>query len=175
MTRADHTSGTDRLAETASLLGLADDDIVINVQGDEPNMPPAVITVLLNLLKNCDAPMATLCTPLSPQAAADPNKVKVVFDQHNYALYFSRAKIPFDRDGHAAAEYFLHMGIYAYRVSFLKKFTSLPQTKLEKTEKLEQLRALENGYRIRIAAVDYHGVGIDTPQDYAEFVASRRK
>lgn len=175
MTRADHTSGTDRLAEAAASLGLADDDIVINVQGDEPNIPPSLITTLMDLLKNSDAPMATLCTPLDAQAAADPNKVKVVFDLHNNALYFSRAKMPFDRDGNANAEYFLHLGIYAYRVAFLKKFTSLAPTRLEKTEKLEQLRALENGYRIRIAAVDYHGVGIDTPHDYAEFVASVRK
>ena len=174
MTRTDHTSGTDRLAEAAAILGLADDDIVINVQGDEPNMPPALITTLLGLLKNTDAPMATLCTPLDPQTAADPNKVKVVFDKLNNALYFSRAKMPFDRDGNASAEYFLHMGIYAYRVAFLKKFTSLEPTRLEKTEKLEQLRALENGYRIRIAAVDYHGVGIDTPEDYAKFVADQK-
>jgi len=172
MTRVDHTSGTDRLAEAAGLLELADTDIVINVQGDEPNIPPVLITTLINLLKNSDAPMATLCTPLDTQAAADPNKVKVVFDKLNNALYFSRAKMPFDRDGNAGAEYFLHLGIYAYRVAFLKKFTSLAPTRLEKTEKLEQLRALENGYRIRIAAVDYHGVGIDTPEDYAEFVAS---
>lgn len=175
MTRVDHTSGTDRLAEAASLLNLADDDIVINVQGDEPNIPPVLITTLIKLLENSDAPMATLCTPLDTQAAADPNKVKVVFDKLNNALYFSRAKMPFDRDGNAGAEYFLHLGIYAYRVAFLKKFTSLAPTKLEKTEKLEQLRALENGYRIRIAAVDYHGVGIDTPHDYAEFVASLKK
>lgn len=176
MTRDDHTSGTDRLAEAADILELSDDDIVINVQGDEPDIPVAVIAQLRDMLVESQAPMATLCTKLSPELADDPNKVKVVFDQQSpaRALYFSRAKIPHDRDKNQNPDYFLHMGIYAYRVWFLKKFAALAPTTLENIEKLEQLRAMENGYQIAIAPVEYTGVGIDTPEDYAEFVAKMK-
>ncbi len=169
MTREDHPSGTDRLAEAAEKLHLADDDIVINVQGDEPSMPPACIKRLAELISTSDAPMATLATPLPAGQAANPNKVKVVCDRSGMAMYFSRSPIPYDRDG-AGAEYLLHLGIYAYRAAFLKKFAATAPTPAEKTEKLEQLRALEHGWRIAVAVVEYAGGGIDTPEDYAEFV-----
>ncbi len=115
--------------------------------------------------------MATLAAPLPADQADDPNKVKVVLAANGTALYFSRAKIPFDRDDQGSVAYLLHLGIYAYRVAFLKRFAAMAATPAEQTEKLEQLRALENGHRIVAAVVDYDGVGIDTPEDYADFVA----
>jgi len=175
MTRADHTCGTDRLAETADILNLADDDIVVNVQGDEPDIPPSLVDELVSLVTTTGCPMATLCTPMSAAEAADPNKVKVVFSDAGRALYFSRAKIPHQRDlAGPAAKHYLHIGIYAYRVNFLKTFSKLPPAKLERVEKLEQLRALENEYPIAVKPVRYDGVGIDTPEDYAAFVARRK-
>ena len=122
------------------------------------------------MIENSDAPMGTLCTPMSSEMADDPNRVKVVFDGTDSAMYFSRAKIPFNRDDDVDAKYFLHLGIYAYRVGFLKRFSQLTPTVGEQTEKLEQLRALEHGYAIVIKSVDYDGAGIDTPEDYEAFV-----
>ncbi len=178
MTRTDHANGTERLAEAAELLGLADDDIVVNVQGDEPDIPPAMVDTLVEMLRNYDAHMATLCTPLSAELAKDSNRVKVVFigcgDDSagpGRALYFSRSLIPFNRDNLADVQYFLHLGIYAYRVSFLKLYATLAPTPLQQAENLEQLRALEHGYTIAIQPVNYSGNGIDTPEDYAEFVS----
>jgi len=169
MTRADHASGTDRLAEAADALGLADDDIVVNVQGDEPEIDPAYIDRLVDLLVDSGAPMATLAAPLDERAAANPNNVKVVLAADGAALYFSRAPIPCDRDG-TGAEYLLHMGIYAYRKRFLTAFAAWPRTPLERVERLEQLRALENGHRIAVGVVPAAAPGIDTPEDYAAFV-----
>lgn len=170
MTRPDHQTGTDRIAEVAERLSLADDDIVVNVQGDEPEIPPACIADLIELLKRSDAPMATLATPLGADQADDPNRVKVVCDLNGRAMYFSRSKIPHDRDGGSQVEYYLHLGIYAYRAGFLREFTRLPQTPAERAEKLEQLRALQHGHAIIVGTVLYRGEGIDTPEDYAEFV-----
>ena len=175
LTSPDHATGTDRLAEAAELLGLADDDIVVNVQGDEPDMPPELVDTLVDLLDGGDCPMATLCVPLRAEQADDPNKVKVVFNSAGRAMYFSRAKIPYDRQGAPGAEYYLHLGIYAYRVKFLKEFTRMDHTSTENSEKLEQLRALENGYPIAIQVVQYDGCGIDTPEDYAAFVKQMKK
>ncbi len=169
MTRADHTSGTDRLAEAAEILHLADDDIVVNVQGDEPDMPGGSIDQLVELLIDTDCPMATLATRLSIEDAANPNNVKVVMRRDGRAMYFSRARIPLDRDD-GFDDYLLHLGIYAYRVAFLKQFTKLEPTPAEQTEKLEQLRALEHGFDIAVAATSHTGSGIDTPEDYAAFV-----
>lgn len=174
MTRADHQSGTDRLAEAAEILSLADDDIVINVQGDEPDMPAECIDMLVDMMSESSVAMATFATPLSAQDAADPNKVKVVLRRDGRAMYFSRSRIPYDRDNAANVEYLLHLGIYAYRVSFLKEFAALSPTVCEQTECLEQLRALEHGYDILVAKTDYDGHGIDTPEDYAEFLQSVR-
>ena len=169
MTRADHTTGTDRLAEAAETLGLADEDIVVNVQGDEPEIDPGHIDRLVGLLVDSGAAMATLSAPLAAGAAASPDNVKVVLAGDGTALYFSRARIPHDRDA-AGARYLLHMGIYAYRKRFLLTFAASPPTPLERVEKLEQLRALESGHRIAVGVVPSATPGIDTPEDYAAFV-----
>jgi len=153
------------------MLSLDDDDIVVNVQGDEPEVPCECVDMLIELIQSCDAPMATLGSPLPPGRADDPNKVKVVCARDGTALYFSRAKIPHDRDGKGGTAYLLHLGLYAYRVAFLKQFTASPPTPLEQVEKLEQLRALERGHKIAVAVVNYRGHGIDTPEDYHAFVA----
>ncbi|MFP4107316.1 MAG: 3-deoxy-manno-octulosonate cytidylyltransferase [Phycisphaerae bacterium] len=170
MTSTECRTGTDRLAEAARKLDLTADDVVVNVQGDEPDIPPSCIDRLINLLETDTAPMATLATRLLPNSAADPNRVKVVFDRNGLALYFSRAKIPHDRDATGEVDYYLHLGIYAYRVGFLEEFAAMENTPAESAEKLEQLRALENGYRIAVAPVSYDGNGIDTREDYAAFV-----
>ena len=173
MTRADHPSGTDRIAESAEKLGLEDDDIVVNVQGDEPEMPGACVDQLVELLAGGDWAMATLATPLSDDEADDPNKVKVVLRHDGRALCFSRSRIPFDRDSSREVRYLLHLGIYAYRVAFLKRYAALPPTPAEQAEKLEQLRALESGFDIAVGLTDYRGGGIDTPADYEAFVSRR--
>jgi len=174
MTRPDHPCGTDRINEAAAKLELAEDDIVVNVQGDEPDMDSTCVDKLVALLEGSDAPMATLAAALPAEQAEDPHKVKVVLDSRGRAMYFSRSRIPYDRDRSGAIRYLLHLGIYAYRVEVLKKSAALPPTPAAKAEKLEQLRALEHGYAIAVAVVDYHGLGIDTPADYAAFVARVR-
>lgn len=174
MTSVDCRTGTDRLAEAAERLKLTGADIVVNVQGDEPNMSPANVDKLIGLLENSDAPMATLAAPLPAESVADPAKVKVVADLSGRAMYFSRSAIPFDRDGKGGVKWLLHIGVYAYRVEFLRKYARLPSTPAEQAEKLEQLRALEHGHTIRLAVVDYAGCGIDTPEDYERFVAACR-
>jgi 3-deoxy-manno-octulosonate cytidylyltransferase (CMP-KDO synthetase) len=171
MTSEDCASGTDRLAQAAAAIGLSDEDIVINVQGDEPDMPGECIDRLADLMQTTDAPMATLATPLPASQAGDPNKVKVALTADGQAMYFSRAPIPFDREGEGAAGHLLHLGIYGYRAGFLKTFAALTPTPAEQAEKLEQLRALEHGHAIAVAVVEYAGGGIDTPADYADFVA----
>jgi len=171
MTAATHRCGTDRIAEAARKLGLADDDVVVNIQGDEPEIPPSCIEALTAMLERTGAPMATLATPLAASQADNPNRVKVVLAKNGQALYFSRSRIPFDRDRSGKAGYLWHLGVYGYRAAFLKKFSALPPTPAEEAEKLEQLRALEHGYPVAVAVVDYDGIGIDTPEDYAAFVA----
>jgi len=166
MTRSDHASGTDRLAEAARELRLADDEIVVNLQGDEPLMEPRLIAEVANILgKQQDVSVATACHPIHDAAAsANPNVVKVVLDAKRYALYFSRAAIPYPRQGKAQA--YRHAGLYAYRVGFLLKFSELEESPLEKTEALEQLRALWHGYRIAVVVSTREiPPGIDTPQD----------
>lgn len=164
-------TGSDRLAEAAETLGLPDDAVVVNVQGDEPEMPGECVDALVTLLEKTDARIATLATPMTPEEAAMPNLTKVVCDAAGMAMYFSRAKIPHDRDGDAGVRYLLHHGIYAYRVAFLKTYAKLPATPAEQAEKLEQLRALEHGYKIAVGVVDYRGGSVDTPAEYARFVA----
>ncbi len=166
MTRADHASGTDRIAEAAQKLGLADEAIVVNVQGDEPLIAPQLIAkVAAALLQNPEASVATACHPIHDAAEfANPNVVKAVLNAKGEALYFSRAGIPHPRQG--AAKALRHVGIYAYRVGFLKRYASLAPSPLEVTEQLEQLRVLWHGYRI--AAVIEEGAippGVDTPAD----------
>jgi 3-deoxy-manno-octulosonate cytidylyltransferase (CMP-KDO synthetase) len=170
MTSPDCRSGSDRLAQAAGLLGLHDDDIIVNVQGDEPDMPPACIDKLVEIVAATAAPMATLATPISARDAANPNRVKVVLAGDGKALYFSRSIIPYDRDGDVTPKYLWHLGIYAYRAGFLKRFAAMAPTPAEQSEKLEQLRALENGFAIYVGVVNYDGMGIDTPEDYEAFV-----
>jgi 3-deoxy-manno-octulosonate cytidylyltransferase (CMP-KDO synthetase) len=176
MTAASHQSGTDRIAEVARIKGWADSDIVVNVQGDEPLIPPAVIDQVAVLLEsNPQAQIATLATPIdSVMEFMDPNAVKVVTDREGRALYFSRAPIPWDREGAAAqlvsqrsfAGARRHVGIYAYRVGGLLKLAALQPGVLEAYEKLEQLRALENGLEIRVAdTVERPGPDVNTAAD----------
>jgi len=165
MTRPDHASGTDRLAEAAGTLRLGDEHVVVNVQGDEPLIPPALIRdVAQRLETQRAASMATACHAIHDAAsAANPNVVKVVLDAQGYALYFSRAAIPFPRE---AATQYRHAGIYAYRVRFLKEYAALPPAPIEKAEALEQLRALWHGHRIAVVVSETDiPPGVDTPQD----------
>ncbi len=176
LTRADHNSGTDRLAEVASQLGLANDAIVVNVQGDEPLIPPAIIDqVAANLAAHAEAGIATLAEPLQDvQALFNPNVVKVSADLNGLALTFSRAPLPWARDAFAASRdqlpvgvpYRRHIGIYAYRAGFLHDFVAWGPCWLENTECLEQLRALWHGVRIHVAdALEAPPAGVDTPED----------
>jgi 3-deoxy-manno-octulosonate cytidylyltransferase (CMP-KDO synthetase) len=181
MTRADHATGTDRVAEVAARIEQA--GIIVNVQGDEPEIAGSTIDRLVSLLQSDrDAPMATLATPIrDPAVYRDPSCVKVVCSRRDRALYFSRSPIPFHRDGlpdPAAASTpvaHLHLGLYAYRREFLLSISSLPRSPLEAAEKLEQLRVLEAGHPIAIGIVDEPCIGIDTPEDYRRFVDRFRK
>lgn len=166
MTRADHASGTDRIAEAARILKLRSEDIVVNVQGDEPLIAPRLIKEVGTLLgKRRDAAVATACHPIrDAAAAANPNVVKVVLDAAGHALYFSRSRIPYPREPGATC--YRHAGIYGYRVGFLKKFARLRPSPLEKSEALEQLRVLWHGYRIAVTVSKADiAPGVDTPQD----------
>ena len=166
MTRADHPSGTDRLAEAAKKLKLKDGDIVVNVQGDEPLIAPTLIRRVGNLLhEKTKASVSTACHAIHDAAAlASPNVVKVVLDAEGYALYFSRARIPYPRAGAAAC--YRHAGIYGYRVGFLRKYARLKPAPLEQAEALEQLRVLWHGYRIAVAVSKAQiPPGVDTPED----------
>lgn len=165
MTRADHESGTDRLAEAATLLKLKARDIVVNVQGDEPLIPARLIARVAALLQEKrGASVSTACHRLEAAQAASPNVVKVVLDAEGYALYFSRSRIPYPRS--PGAPCYRHAGIYAYRVSFLSKYARLRPPALEKAEALEQLRALWHGYRIAVVVSKSEiPPGVDTPQD----------
>jgi 3-deoxy-manno-octulosonate cytidylyltransferase (CMP-KDO synthetase) len=166
MTGAGHASGTDRLAEAARALRLADGEIVVNVQGDEPLIPPALIRAVAARLENeRSVSMATACHALHDAAqAASPHVVKVVLDAQGYALYFSRSRIPYPRAGEAAC--YRHAGIYAYRARFLKQFAALEPAPLERAEALEQLRALWHGHRIAVVVSDAEiPPGVDTPED----------
>jgi 3-deoxy-manno-octulosonate cytidylyltransferase (CMP-KDO synthetase) len=163
MTRADHASGTDRLAEAAALLKLDDRHVVVNVQGDEPLIDPALIRKVADSLGRAD--MSTACHAIHDAASlANPNVVKVVMDASGHALYFSRSRIPYPRDGEAPC--YRHAGIYAYRVGFLKRYAALSPAPLEKAEALEQLRALWHGHRIAVVVSETDiPPGVDTPQD----------
>jgi 3-deoxy-manno-octulosonate cytidylyltransferase (CMP-KDO synthetase) len=174
LTRADHPSGSDRLAEAASLLGLDGDDIVVNVQGDEPLLEPELIDACARALVAApDCVMGTAAHALAdPADAANPNIVKVVLDARRRALYFSRATIPFLRDGGAdagaASPWLRHVGLYAYRAGFLRRFPTLAPGPLETAEKLEQLRVLWHGERIAVHVATFaSGIGVDTPEDLA--------
>lgn len=170
MTRVDHQSGTDRIAEVAQNLNWDNDDIVVNVQGDEPLIDPALIQeVALTLAHSRDAVMATACHAIHDEASMlNPNVVKVVMDADGNALYFSRAPIPYPRDeAHKQSlKAYRHIGIYAYRVGFLKQYAELSVTQLEQIESLEQLRVLHHGYKIAITVTDHApATGVDTQAD----------
>lgn len=179
MTRADHTSGTDRVAEVA---GTLDADVLVNLQGDEPLIEPASVDLLPRLIDlDPEADVATLATPIrSLEQWRDPNCVKVVCDARGRALYFSRSPIPFVRDGlpELSAEpprFLQHLGLYAYRRDFLRQLAALPPEPLEQLEKLEQLRVLAIGRRIRVGIVRHAAGGVDTPEDYERFVQMYRE
>jgi 3-deoxy-manno-octulosonate cytidylyltransferase (CMP-KDO synthetase) len=172
LTSVEHKSGTDRIAEAVKDI---DVEIVVNLQADEPEIDPQNIDFLAELLaNNPDYQMATLAADFqNPKQVANPDIVKVITDSNGRAIYFSRAPIPYDRDKSGVGkiqQYLRHIGIYAYRKQFLLKITALPQTKLEKIEKLEQLRAIENGFSILVGKVKHTCDGIDTPQQYADFI-----
>ena len=167
MTAASHRSGTDRIAEAVSRLDIDDSDIVVNIQGDQPLFEPSQIDeVAKPLLDDTAIPMSTLIYKIvREEEVSHPNAVKVVFDRDHFAIYFSRATIPYVRGRGAKASYYKHHGIYAYRREFLKKFTELPEGNLEKLEALEQLRAIEHGYRIKVVETAYDSVEVDTRQE----------
>lgn len=164
MTDKRHTTGTDRLAEVAKKL--PDADLILNVQGDEPLIPPEALDALVGAFDDrLDLQMATLVTPLDRQDYDNPAAVKATATLDGHALYFSRSLIPYPRNPETGAIYYKHIGVYAYRRDFLLRFAALPQTPLEKTESLEQLRALEHGFRIRLIETPFQPVGVDTPED----------
>ena len=165
MTSPDHATGTDRLAEVCESL---DADIVVNVQGDEPLIEPAAIEQAAQpLIADASIVMGTLMNEIaSEEELLNPNVVKVVVDKDGFALYFSRSPLPYPRPGTwGKATYYRHIGLYVYRREFLMTYAILPQTQLEKQEKLEQLRALEHGYRIRVVLTEHRSIGVDTPED----------
>jgi 3-deoxy-manno-octulosonate cytidylyltransferase (CMP-KDO synthetase) len=170
MTAPEHQSGTDRIWQVVREWP---GELIVNVQGDEPEIEPETIDGLVERMENSDDDMATAATAFPRDAdPTDPNLVKVVMSEDGHAIYFSRAPIPFHRDGEnkESAAYYLHLGVYAYRWQFLADFTSWPPGSLEKTEKLEQLRALEHGRSIYVTKVARATHGIDTAQQYAAFV-----
>jgi len=174
LTRTDHPSGSDRLAEACDLLGLPDTDVVVNVQGDEPLIDPASIDAAAQLLQaRSDCSMSTLAHAIDNlEDFTNPNVVKVVLDARNTALYFSRAPIAWWRDGGITAlpspAPLRHVGLYGYRVGFLREFPKLAQAPIEVTEALEQLRAMWHGHRIAVHVTEHSpGIGIDTPEDLA--------
>ncbi len=166
MTRSDHATGTDRVAEVASA---SNAEIIVNIQGDEPLIDPAAIDIaILGLLNDDDVPMGTLKKRIERASEiTDPNVVKVVSDRHGNAIYFSRSPIPYVREsaGESTA-YFKHIGLYVYRRDFLLSYSDLPVGPLERAERLEQLRAIENGHKIRVVETEYESLGVDTPEDW---------
>jgi 3-deoxy-manno-octulosonate cytidylyltransferase (CMP-KDO synthetase) len=173
MTSPDHESGTERLAEVVEKMAIPDDHIIVNVQGDEPLIPPSIIAQVADNLANSQAPMATLAVEIDHEAEVfNPNAVKVVTDKDGYAMYFSRATIPWDRDNFAGQQQTIaqplmrHIGIYAYRAGFINTYINWQPTTLEKIECLEQLRVLWYGEKIHVeVAKEAPAAGVDTPED----------
>jgi 3-deoxy-manno-octulosonate cytidylyltransferase (CMP-KDO synthetase) len=171
MTSQAHRSGTERVHEVSSRETA---DIFINVQGDEPLTRPEQISTLLQVMENPAAQVGTLMTPAAEIDIANPNAVKVVTDLSGRALYFSRASIPFDRDG-SQPRYFKHLGLYAYRKPALDRFVTLPESALEKSERLEQLRFLENGISIHVGETPHDSIGVDTEEDLQRVIQILRE
>jgi 3-deoxy-manno-octulosonate cytidylyltransferase (CMP-KDO synthetase) len=162
MTSNQHRSGTERVHEVSQSVPA---DVYINVQGDEPMIRASHIDTLVTLMKNPEVPVGTLKTPAAPDDIANPNAVKVVTDLNGRSLYFSRSTVPYDRDG-SHPKYSKHLGIYAYRKPWLERFVALPESSLERAERLEQLRFLENGIPIYVAETAYDSIGVDTEEDF---------
>jgi 3-deoxy-manno-octulosonate cytidylyltransferase (CMP-KDO synthetase) len=163
MTGSSCKSGTDRVFEAVKE---TDADLIVNLQGDEPFIRPDMIDLLFSVMENESLDVATLCTPVAgDNEYADPNTVKVVLDKNGFALYFSRSPIPYLRDGNARPVLYKHIGVYGFKGNFLKQFVSMQKSRLEETESLEQLRILENGYKIKVLTTHYDGFGIDTMDD----------
>lgn len=179
MTRSDHVSGSDRLAEAAETLKISEHDVVVNIQGDQPLFRPEVVEqVAQPLLDDPALPMSTLIYKIvRTEEIDDPNHVKTVFDRNHNALYFSRAPIPFQRNpaDKYKPTYYKHLGFYAYRKGFLLSFVALPEGEWERFEKLEQLRALEYGYKIRVTETAYDSIEVDTPEDLKRVEADLNK
>ena len=167
LTGKKHPSGTDRIAEAAQKMGLGKDDLVINIQGDQPNFHRDCISLMIDpLMENADILMSTLQYPITEEKEVqNPFNIKVVTDVDGFALYFSHSPIPCYRDGGPGQKHYKHLGFYTYRMNFLEKFTSLPLGVLESAEKLEQLRALENGFRIKVVESPYDSIEVDRPED----------
>lgn len=169
LTSTEHNSGTDRINEAVNILNLSNDEIIINVQADEPFIEPEVVKAVMNRVKeirNSDEILISSCyKEITSNLADDPNLVKVVLDEFENAIYFSRAKIPYHRDHNNNSNYFGHLGIYGFTKKSLNKFCSLKASKLENIEKLEQLRAIDNGFKISMVRVDSKSFGIDTQED----------
>ena len=162
MSKKGHESGSDRIAEAVAEMNV---DVIVNVQGDEPFIKKEPLEKLVQLFNDPGVQVASLMRKISKEEAADPNNVKVVTDESGDALYFSRSIIPYQRDEKINVGYFLHVGVYAYKKDVLMSFTKWPQSSLEKIEKLEQLRYLENGIKIKMTETDYNNIAIDTPED----------
>ncbi len=163
MTSSSCRSGTDRVFETVRQREV---DLIINLQGDEPFMRPDMADLLFSVMENENLDMATLCSPIADEREYhDPNTVKVVLDDRGFALYFSRSPIPYLRNDTARPLLYKHIGIYAFKRDFLERFVKMPRSRLEEMESLEQLRVLENGFRIRVLTTQYDGFGVDTPAD----------
>jgi 3-deoxy-manno-octulosonate cytidylyltransferase (CMP-KDO synthetase) len=167
MTMKKHPSGTDRIAEAVQNLDLGKDDLIVNIQGDQPLFEPSVISEMIApLIEDGDIPMSTLKYRIRDETEVEnSNIVKVVTDKRGFALYFSRCPIPFFRDSKSGEVHYKHLGFYAFRRDFLIEFSRLPSGDLEASEKLEQLRALEHGFRIRVVETGHNSVEVDTPQD----------
>lgn len=170
MSKKEHESGSDRIAEAVAEMPApagteGNVDIIVNVQGDEPFIRKEPLQKLVYLFNDPDVQVASLMRKISKEEAENPNNVKVVTDRSGYALYFSRSIIPYQRSERTDTGYFLHVGVYAYKKDVLMNFTKWPQSSLEKIEKLEQLRYLENGIKIKMAETDYNNIAIDTPED----------
>lgn len=165
MTKASHTSGTDRCAEAAKILNLADDEIIINMQGDEPFLESSILKALYEMTLKGDHFIGTCIQEIESQDATDPNLVKVVLDAKRCALYFSRSVIPFQREKGESIKHYGHLGLYAFKNKNLQEFCTLPKSPLEEIEKLEQLRAIWNQKTIQTLLVQTQSIGIDTPQD----------
>ncbi|GAB6176364.1 3-deoxy-manno-octulosonate cytidylyltransferase [Desulfobaculum senezii] len=169
MTGTEHTSGTDRVLEAAETLSVPDDAVVVNIQGDEPLLEPAMLTELVEPFADPNIRVATLATKITAEEAASPDQVKVVWTRSGSALYFSRAPIPHLRDG-GEGNYWGHIGLYAFRMRTLRRFVALGQSELERQEKLEQLRLLENDIPIYVVPTQFRTHGVDRPEDIEKVI-----